>query len=82
MQHEKNQLTVAVIKDEENNIKEYVWPLKARKSREIDFSLEPSEKNPSGFLWWLSGKESACQCRRQGSIPDLGRSQTPMCHNY
>ena len=24
--------------------------------------------------WWLSGKESACQCRRQGSIPGLERS--------
>ena len=60
MQHEKNQLTVAGIKDEENDIKEYVWPLKAKKSREIDFSLEPSEKNPSAFFLWLSSKESAC----------------------
>ena len=24
--------------------------------------------------WWLSGKESACQCRTMGLIPDLGRS--------
>ena len=24
--------------------------------------------------WWLSGKESTCQCRRPGSIPGLGRS--------
>ena len=29
---------LAGIKDEENDIKEYLWPLKARKSREIDFS--------------------------------------------
>ena len=28
----------------------------------------------SGFPWWLSGKESACQCRRHGSIPWSGRS--------
>ena len=26
------------------------------------------------FPWWLHGKESACQCRRQGSIPGPGRS--------
>ena len=29
-----------------------------------------------GLPWWLSGKESACQCRRcgdTGSIPGLGR---------
>ena len=25
--------------------------------------------------WWLSGKESSCQCRNTGSVPDLGRSQ-------
>ena len=24
--------------------------------------------------WWLSGKESSCQCRRCGLIPRLGRS--------
>ena len=24
--------------------------------------------------WWLSGKESACQCRDVGSIPGLRRS--------
>ena len=24
--------------------------------------------------WWLSGKESTCQCGRQGSIPVWGRS--------
>ena len=27
-----------------------------------------------GLTWWLSGKESACQSRRHGSIPRLGRS--------
>ena len=25
-----------------------------------------SQKIQSGFPWWLSGKESACQCRRPG----------------
>ena len=33
----------------------------------IQFGLE-------GFPWWLSGKEPACQCRRLGSVPGLGRS--------
>ena len=27
-----------------------------------------------GPVWWLSGKESACQCRRHGAIPRLRRS--------
>ena len=27
-----------------------------------------------GLLWWLSGKEYACQCRRHGFEPGLGRS--------
>ena len=28
-----------------------------------------------GLPWWLTGKESTCQCRDTGSIPDLqGRS--------
>ena len=37
-----------------------------------------------GLSWWLSGKESTCQCRRHGSIPGLGRSHMPqaMDHNY
>jgi len=26
-------------------------------------------KNHTGLLWWLSGKESACQCRRHGFDP-------------
>ena len=31
--------------------------------------------NPCPRLpWWLSGKESACQCRRLGSDPGLGRA--------
>ena len=30
-----------------------------------------------GLPWWLSGKESACGCRRYGSIPDLGGSHMP-----
>ena len=26
-----------------------------------------------GLSWWLGGKQSACQCRRHGSVPGLGR---------
>ena len=29
---------------------------------------------PHGLPWWLSGKESACQCRRRGFNPWPGRS--------
>ena len=28
----------------------------------------------SGLPWWLSGKESACQCRRLRRLPESGRS--------
>ena len=28
----------------------------------------------SGLPWWLSGKESTCQCRRHRSVPRSGRS--------
>ena len=27
-----------------------------------------------GLPWWLSGKETACQCKRHSSIPRSGRS--------
>jgi len=26
----------------------------------------PSKNENIGLLWWLSGKESACQCRQHG----------------
>ena len=26
-----------------------------------------------GLLWWLSGKESACQCNRHGFSPWVGK---------
>ena len=41
-----------------------------------------------GLSWWLSGKESACQCRRHGfhpwsgRIPTLCRALGPLHHNY
>ena len=45
---------------------------------------------PPGLPWWLSGKESTCQCRRYGLDPQswkipraLGwRAIEPMHHNY
>ena len=30
-----------------------------------------------GFPWWVSGKESSCQCRRHGFISGPGRSHMP-----
>ena len=44
-------------------------------------------KKSVGASLWLSGKESACQCRRHRFGPDLGRSHMPwinkpMFHNY
>ena len=33
-----------------------------------------SSRTIIGFPWWLSGKESTCQCRRCGFNPGLGRS--------
>ena len=41
-----------------------------------------------GLPWWLSGKESACQCRSHGFDPWPGRipyaseQAKPMLHNY
>ena len=40
-----------------------------------------------GLPWWLSGKESACQCRRHRFDPWSGRiphasEQLIVCHNY
>ena len=43
----------------------------------IALSLGPSLKH----IWWVSGKEPACQDRKQGLIPDLGRSHLPQS-NY
>ena len=45
------------------------------KFRSPDFSPSPVITD-EGLLWWLSGKEFACQCRSQrrlGSIPGSGR---------
>ena len=33
----------------------------------------PLSRNKSGFPRWLSGKESACQCRRPGFAPWVGK---------
>ena len=45
------------------------------------------QNHARGLPWWLSGKESTCQCRRHGSVPGLGRSicrgvTKPMSDNY
>ena len=36
------------------------------------------KKYHQGLHWWLSGKESTCQCRRHGFNPWSGKS--PTCH--
>ena len=36
-------------------------------------SIHPVLKNLQGLPWWLSGKESACQCRRHGFTPWSGK---------
>ena len=43
--------------------------------------------NKGGLPWWLSGKESACQCRKHGFSPryvkiPLPGATKPMCHDY
>ena len=43
-------------------------------SIQIQEVLRIANKMLPGFPWWLSGKESACQCRKHGLIPRLGRS--------
>ena len=40
-------------------------------------ALGTSIKNAGGLLWWLSGKESACQCQRHGFHSCLGRPHMP-----
>ena len=32
-------------------------------------SWEECQRSGEGLPWWLSGKESACQCRRHGYDP-------------
>ena len=47
----------------------------------------PIEIRRGGLLWWLSGEESACRCRRHGFIPWSGKDPTclratkPLHHN-
>ena len=36
------------------------------------FPLKEYKYHLEGLLWWLSGKESAYQCRRRGSDPWSG----------
>ena len=36
------------------------------------FPIPPTEQQSLGLPWWLSGKESTCQCRRHGFHPWSG----------
>ena len=40
----------------------------------FDFCVENELKEMVGLPWWLSGKESACQCRRHGFNPWSGKT--------
>ena len=46
-----------------------------KSSRTLSLSREPlySSKIISGLPWWLSGKESACQCRKPRVSPWVGK---------
>ena len=44
-----------------------------RACTKIWFFYETTSKNIRGLPWWLSGKESACQCRRCGFDPWVGK---------
>ena len=73
--------------------------LRIEEQNDIDFftSLETihngkmftfKKKRSFRFLWWLSGKESICQCRRHvfgpwsGKIPTCRRATKPVSHSY
>ena len=43
----------------------------------VFFYPEKNNWSFNGLPWWLSGKVSACQCRRQGFGPWSGRSHMP-----
>ena len=43
------------------------------KQRHLGSSKTPIQDILLGLPWWLSGKESACQCRRHGFNPWSGR---------
>ena len=36
-------------------------------------SSSSSSRKRQGLPWWISGKESTCQCRRHSLVPGLGR---------
>ena len=52
------------------------------------FLINTSFKSSSRASWWLSGKESTCQCRRHGLDPWSRQDSTcrrvtkPVCRNY
>ena len=62
--------------------KQLVWHFPSAKSKELSKQDHLSSKNilqgwRAGLPWWLSGKESACQCRRHGL--DLWSGEDPTC---
>ena len=73
--------TCRTVATKERSFKNLIWILSGLKFLSI-----------LGLPWWLSDKESACQCRRQGfspwseRIPHAAESlrpwANPTCHNY
>ena len=47
---------------------------KPRNAMPQSAALNSVKSNTLGLLWWLSGKESDCQCRRPGLDPWSGRT--------
>ena len=43
------------------------------KDSDITYGLNNHKNSGQGLPWWLSGKESACQCRRHRFDPLSGR---------
>ena len=54
----------------------YFYPTKAYKSSQGawgDGDIVADSEFLLGLLWWLSGRESACQCRRHSFYPWVGK---------
>ena len=65
-----------------------VWEVYCVSPNQRTFNEKRAASRISGLPWWLSGKESACQCRRHRfnpwsrKIPRAGGQHMPICHNY
>ena len=53
----------------------YMWNEHRIINSILKIHIKKEKKNFTGFPWWLSGKESTCQCRRHGF--DLWSTRMP-----